>query len=85
LRFLGGVWLAVGLGLLWTVPSIEQHGVLFRALWAAVFLGGFGRLLSWLAVGAPPDPYVGFILLEVLGAPVFVFWQYRVAQSYGAL
>lgn len=52
LRFLGGVWLGVGLALLWTVPAIQQQGTLFRALWAAVFLGGVGRLLSWLIIGA---------------------------------
>jgi uncharacterized protein YjeT (DUF2065 family) len=48
LRFFGGVWLGVGLAMLWLVPTIEQQGVLFRALWVAVFLGGVGRM-----IGAP--------------------------------
>ena len=81
LRFFGGVWLGLGLAMLWTVPSIEQQGTLFRWLWAAVFIGGVGRLLSWLVIGAPPRPFVGFLLLEILGAPLFVYWQSRVAQS----
>jgi len=46
LRFFGGVWLGLGLAMLWTVPSIELQGTLFRWLWVAVFLGGVGRLLS---------------------------------------
>lgn len=84
LRFFGGVWLGVGLAMLWLVPSIEHQGVLFRALWIAVFLGGVGRVLSWLLVGAPPKPFIGFTLLELLGAPLFIYWQYRVAQAFGA-
>lgn len=83
LRFFGGVWLGVGLAMLWLVPSIEHQAVLFRALWVAVFLGGVGRLLSWLLIGPPPKPFIGFTLLELLGAPLFIYWQYRVAQAFG--
>ena len=39
LRFFGGVWLGLGLGMLYLVPSIERQTVLFRVLWGAVFLG----------------------------------------------
>ena len=51
LRFFGGLWLGIGLALLWLVPAIEREGTLFRALWVAVFLGGVGRVLSWLLIG----------------------------------
>lgn len=71
----------MGLALLWVVPSIEQEGVLFRALWVAVFLGGVGRLLSWFLIGVPPKPFVGFTMLELLGAPLFIYWQARVAHA----
>jgi hypothetical protein len=81
LRFFGGIWLGVGLAMLWLVPSIERQGTLFRALWVAVFLGGMGRVLSWVLIGPPPKSYAGFIILELLGAPLFIYWQYRVAQS----
>ena len=46
LRFFGGVWLGLGLGMLYLVPSIERQTVLFRVLWGAVFLGGIGQALS---------------------------------------
>ena len=54
LRFFGGVWLGLGLAMLYLVPSIERQTVLFRALWGAVFLGGIGRALSSAFVGLPP-------------------------------
>ncbi|TWB91175.1 uncharacterized protein DUF4345 [Bradyrhizobium macuxiense] len=81
LRFFGGVWLGLGLALLWLVPRIESESVLFRVAWGGIFLGGVGRLLSIMMVGAPPLPFVGFTLLEVIGAPLFVYWQHRVATA----
>jgi hypothetical protein len=81
LRFFGGIWLGIGLAMLWLVPSIERQETLFRALWVAVFLGGVGRVFSWVLIGPPPKPYVGFIILELLGAPLFIYWQCRLTQS----
>jgi hypothetical protein len=44
LRFFAGVWIGLGIALLWLVPSIERQTTLFRAIWGAVFLGGIGRV-----------------------------------------
>jgi uncharacterized protein YjeT (DUF2065 family) len=79
LRFFGGVWLGLGLALIWLVPRIESESVLFRVVWGGIFLGGVGRLLSILMVGAPPIPFIGFTALELIGAPLFVYWQHLVA------
>lgn len=81
LRFFGGVWLGLGIAMLWLVPTIEKQSVLFRAIWGAIFLGGVGRLLSIVFAGSPPIPTIGFAVLEVVGAPLFVYWQSRVAQA----
>jgi uncharacterized protein YjeT (DUF2065 family) len=81
LRFFGGVWLGLGLALVWLVQRIESEGVLFRVVWGGIFLGGIGRLLSMLMVGLPPLPFVGFTALEVIGAPLFVYWQHLVAKA----
>ena len=81
LRFFGGVWLGLGIAILWLVPRIETETVLFRAIWGAIFLGGAGRLLSILLVGTPPIPFVGFTALELIGPPLFIYWQHLVAQA----
>lgn len=81
LRFFGGVWLGLGIAILWLIPTIEKQAVLFRVIWGAIFLGGVGRALSVVLVGAPPLPFIGFTVLELVGAPLFVWWQYRVAQT----
>jgi hypothetical protein len=81
LRFFAGVWLGLGLALFWLIPRIETQTVLFRAIWAAIFIGGLGRLLSTAFMAVPPAPFIAFTALEVLGAPIFVYWQAQVAKA----
>jgi hypothetical protein len=80
LRFFAGVWLGLGLAIFWLVPKIEQHTLLFRVIWGMIFIGGIGRIVSMLFVGLPPAPFIGFTVLEIVGAPLFVIWQRRIAR-----
>ena len=80
LRFLGGVWLGLGLAAFWMVPRLRAQTVLFRVVWGAIFIGGLGRLLSMLVVGWPPAPLIAFTVLEIVGAPLFVGWHARVVN-----
>lgn len=80
LRFLNGAWLGLGLTVIWLIPRIETQTVLFRVLWGMIFLGGVGRLFSMLFLGWPPIPFVAFTVLEIVGAPIFVAWQARLAK-----
>jgi hypothetical protein len=79
LRF-AGVWFGVGPAILWLVPRIDTQTTLFRAIWVMIFCGGAGRLISLLLVGMPPAPFIGFIVLENVGAPLFILWQARIAK-----
>jgi hypothetical protein len=83
LRFFSGVWVGVGLALWWLIPTIERQTVLFRALWGMIFIGGIGRLLSMIMLGWPPIPFVAFTAIEIAGAPLFIWWQSRVATFAG--
>jgi Domain of unknown function (DUF4345) len=77
LRFFGGLWLGLGLTLLWLVPRIETAvgTVVFRVLWGMIFIGGIGRILSMMLIGMPPLPVIAFIVLEIVGAPLFILWH----------
>jgi hypothetical protein len=81
LRFFGGLGLGLGFTLLWLLPTIERRTVLFRAVWFCALLGGVGRLISWQVVGSPSEVLIGFTVLEVVGAPLLIYWQNRVASS----
>ncbi|WDD91079.1 DUF4345 domain-containing protein [Burkholderia sp. FERM BP-3421] len=83
LRFYAGVWLGLGLAAFSVIPSIERQGALFRTLWIMIFIGGIGRLISLAALGAPFPPFIGFTALEILGAPLFIAWQRKVAAGAG--
>jgi hypothetical protein len=80
LRFFSGVWLGVGFSLFAILPRIERHGSLFQALWAMIFLGGVGRLLSLFDAGTPPVPFLGVLALELVGAPLFMLWHRRIEK-----
>lgn len=82
LRFFGGVWLGLGLTALWLLPRLARQTALFRAIWGMIFIGGLGRLVSAFAVGWPPIPFIGFTALELVGAPLFVVWQSKLAASF---
>ena len=83
LRFFGGLWFVLGLAVFWLVPRIEQETTLFRVLWLMIFAGGIGRLLSMLVAGMPPIPFIGFTALEIVGAPLFLWWQSRLVAAKG--
>ncbi len=80
-RFLSGVFLAIGLCFYSTVRRIERHRTRFRLAAAAVFLGGLGRLLSLILVGSPEWPHLVGLALELLVVPVLVIWQGAVARA----
>ncbi|TFW30222.1 DUF4345 domain-containing protein [Massilia arenosa] len=84
MRFFSGVWMGLGIAILWMVPRIEVSTVLFRTAWGMIFIGGIGRVLSMLGSGLPPIPFLAFTALELLGAPLFIWWQARVARTASA-
>jgi Domain of unknown function (DUF4345) len=78
LRFFSGLWLGLGLTLIWLVPRIDYETIIFRIFWSMIFLGGLGRLLSMIFIDIPPAPFIAFTALEIIGAPLFIIWQSRI-------
>jgi Domain of unknown function (DUF4345) len=81
LRFFSGIWLGLGLTLFSIIKTIETQTQIFRIIWMCIFIGGIGRLLSMIFMGMPPLPFVGFTILEIIGAPIFIFWQNKIATK----
>jgi hypothetical protein len=66
---------------LWaTVPRVERQTTALRVVAGGIFLGGLVRLLSWREVGRPHPAVLGAAGLEILGVPVLLAWQHRVAR-----
>lgn len=79
LRFFSGVWLGLGIFLFSIVRTIDRQTQVFRLIWICIFLGGIGRLLSIILLGTPPMPFIAFTILEIIGAPFFIYWQKKIA------
>ena len=79
-RFLAAVFLGIGIIVVWMIPRIEEHTALFRIVVMSVFLGGIGRLISWVVVGSPNILTQILIALELL-LPTLIVWQARIAAG----
>jgi hypothetical protein len=84
-RYLSGLLLAIGIGFASTIPRIETHRGRFGLLSGLVVVGGLGRLLSLLLVGAASPAMAAALVMELLVTPGLAVWQRRVAgQAVGS-
>jgi hypothetical protein len=82
-RYLSGIFLALGLTFYATIPSIERRTALFRLAAALVVTGGLSRLFGLIVDGAPSAPHLAGLALELVVVPALVVWQGRVARQLG--
>jgi hypothetical protein len=80
-RYLSGLLLAIGLLFWGAIPTIERQGWLVRALTLIVFIGGLGRAVSALDVGAPDLPMRLAFIMELLVTPAICLWQMQVERQ----
>ncbi len=73
-RYWAGFYFVLAFLLWWAIPNIERHTTLLRIVCLALVIGGLGRLISHLTVGAGAPDQFGAMILEI-GSVVFVIWQ----------
>lgn len=79
-RFLNVYWLAVAPMLWRMLPNIESEQRRFRLLAGTVAASGLARSLAWRRTGRPHPVFVGATALELIGMPVVIAWQARIAR-----
>lgn len=78
LRFYAALWLAFGVLTLRAATQLEARIRDVPWLAGVFFLGGVGRFISWMAVGAP-HPFFLFLMYAELGLPpILIFLWLRV-------
>ena len=80
-RYFSGMYLVVAF-LLWSIiPAIEKHGRTLFLISAAIFIGGLGRIVSYMTMGAPSQDLMVGMGIELVVPVVFVVWQRAVAAK----
>jgi hypothetical protein len=83
-RFFAGLLLCYGVALLWCARDVQDKRRYINVLAAAFFVGGIGRLLAVIVVGAPHPFYVAMLVLELALPPLMVLAANRVAEPESA-
>lgn len=78
-RFYSGLWLGVGIVLLWMIPRVEREKTTLRVIAVFFFFGGIGRLISLFTCGLPYSIYLIYVLIE-LSFPLITLWQKRILE-----
>lgn len=78
-RYLSGLLCGIGIGFVSTIPGIETHQQRFTVLTGIVVVGGLGRLLSLITMGAPSTSMKAALAMELIVTPALALWQRRVA------
>ena len=80
-RYFSGMYLVVSF-LIWSIiPAIERHGRTLFLISAAIFIGGLGRLVSYLTLGPPSQDLVAGMGIELVLPVILVLWQRAVAAK----
>jgi hypothetical protein len=80
-RYLSGLLLAIGLAFASCIADIERKTARFRFLALLVVIGGIGRLISYLSIGAPGSGHVFGLIMELVTVPLLALWQARIAAE----
>ncbi len=83
-RYLSGLLLAIGLGFLSAIPTIEKQSARVSVLSAIVIVGGLARLYGVAVDGWPAPPMVFALVMELGVVPLLWLWQKRIARRASA-
>ena len=78
-RFQSAYYFGLAFLIWYIIPRVEEHTAIFRIIVLFLFVGGLGRLYSYLTIGAPPSNMVGGMILE-LCLPLLIIWQAKIAK-----
>jgi hypothetical protein len=83
IRFLGGVWLGLGLLVAMSARDPRRHRERLKLLIALVFAGGLARLAQFDAQVLLDAGVIGSLVAEVVGMPVLHLWLAHATSATG--
>lgn len=85
MRFYAVLWMAYGGVAVWVVRSLHERVALLRVMLCIFMLGGLGRAVSYLAVGASHLLFVVLMWIELVLPPVPLLLSLRVSTRSGTI
>lgn len=84
MRFYAVLWMAYGGAALWVARALPMRMRLLRLMLVTFWLGGVGRVVSYLAVGAPHPLFIVLMWIEIALPPVLMALSYRSTKATSA-
>ncbi len=84
MRFYAVLWMAYGWAALWVARALPKRMDLLRLMLGIFWLGGVGRVISYLAIGAPHPLFIVLMWVEIALAPVLMALSYSNAKAAAA-
>lgn len=81
MRFYSVLWIAYGALALWASRSVIQRMVWLRWMLVVFFVGGVGRAISYVSVGAPHVLFVVLMWIELLVPTILIPLSYSIARN----
>jgi hypothetical protein len=81
-RYISGLFLGLLLLFASCIPNVERHGPRLRTFAFMVFIGGLFRFYSLIAVGMPSLGHRIGLGIELVGLPLILLWQARLASRF---
>ncbi len=79
-RFLGGIFLTVGLGFAYCLFGLDSKIQLFRFLLLCIFIGGLARIIGWFDLGLA-ESTIAATVIEVVFPPLMLLLERKVYSA----
>jgi hypothetical protein len=80
-RFLGGVWLTVGLVFLASAARLHALKVALLASTVMIFIGGVARFSTGVPETLFDPAVIGSLTAELIGMPVLFYWVWNTGRA----
>ena len=81
IRFLGGLWMGMGLLFIFAARNLERHQNVLKFALVLIFLGGLARFSQMQLDITFGKEIVGSLVAELVGMPLLYFWLSRTLKK----
>ncbi len=81
IRFFGGVYLALGLFVVYAVKNLHKYEIALKLIFAAIFVGGLARFSARRPDVVFGNEIVGSLIAELVLMPILFIWLTKIVSN----